>query len=193
MSNEKKMAYEIHPQRKKEPGEMSVRLRVEAYDPCPIHAPSPCDCPKRCTGVVEKGDICLKQLLQVMQLNIFATNNTIRDTSNTTHAETANTASSAVKIAAGTGVTSPAWDDYHLVGQADTPGTATIGAVSGSGTTSTFNITATITAGASRAYSEVGLTVVINGSIYMLCRDTFTPLNVASSGTLSVTYQISAS
>lgn len=193
MSNEKKMVYEIHPIKEKEPGEMSVRVRVEAYDPCLIHAPNPCDCPKKCVGVVEKGDICLKQLLQVLQLNILATNNTIKDTSGSTHAETANTASGTIKVAAGTGVTSPAWDDFKLVGPADTPGTATIGAISGSGTTSTFSITGSVTASSSRAYTEVGLQVVINSHTYMLLRDTFTTLNVASSGNINITYQISAS
>lgn len=188
--SEKKMIYEIHPKRKKEKGEIGVRVRVEAYDPCPIHAPTPCDCPKKCVGVVEKGDICLKQLAQVMQLNLFATGNTIKDTSGSTHVETSNSASSTIKIAAGTGITSPAWDDFKLAGPADTPGTAIIGAISGGGTNSTFNITGSVVAGASRAYSEIGLQVVINGHTYMVFRDTFTPLNVASSGQINVVYDI---
>ncbi len=197
MTEEKKMIYKIDPIRKKEPGEIGIRVRLEAYDPCPIHAPTPCDCPKKCVGVVEKGDICLKQLAQLFQINLLNTGGaTVTDTSNAGHVVSANTAVTAVQIVAGTDSTSPAYNDYHLIAAVDSPVTGTVGAVSGSGTTTLFHITGSVTAGSSRTYKEVGLQITVNSNIYMLCRDVFngtTGLAVASSGTLAVDYLISFS
>ena len=170
------------------PGRMKIHVRVEAFEPCPIHASKPCDCPKKSIGVREKDDLSTQQLAQLVQLNILNTNNTIKDTSNTTHSETANTAASSPTILAGTGTTAAAVTDYTLQTQTETVA-ATIGSISGwSGTSGTFTVTGTITAGANRAYAEVGLRVTVNTHLYLICHDVFSALNVSNGGTLAVTY-----
>ena len=173
----------------KEPGTASIRVRLEAYDPCPHHAPAPCKCPKRCV------DIMLLQFAQIVQLNILDTAVSIKDTSGSSHSETANTSSSTIDIHAGTGATAAAYNDHALQTETETvlgtSGTVTVGSATGSGTTSSFTVSGTVTAGASRAYSDVGLSVTINSHVYLLCHDVFTALSVSNGGTLAITYTLS--
>ncbi len=77
--------------------------------------------------------------------------------------------------------------DNALGAQTETQ-SATINAWSGTGSSGTFTVTATITAGADRAYAEVGLRVTVNAHLYLICRDVFSVLNVSNTGTLAVTY-----
>lgn len=128
-------------------------------------------------------DPTLKQFAQLIRLNILANAETIKDTSAASNAESINTASATPTIVAGTDGTAPTFADYTLNAQTETVA-ATIGAIS----SNTFTVSGVITAGASRAYQEVGLRVTVNGHLYLLCRDTFSTINVASSGTLTVTY-----
>src|SRR5258705_10199719 len=92
-------------------GRVKVGVKIEAFEPCPIHAPEPCDCPKVKTGEVCQDDITCKGLAQLIQLNILATGETIKDTSNANNVMTANGASSAPLICAGTTGTAAAFTD----------------------------------------------------------------------------------
>lgn len=165
-----------------------VRLELEGFDPCIHHAPLPCSCKKKSVGKrCKEHDLATKQLGQLIQLNILATNETIKDTSAANNAETANTAASAPTILAGTGGSAATVIDNALGTQTETQA-ATINAWSGTGSSGTFTVTGTITAGADRAYIEVGLRVTVNAHLYLVCRDAFTTLNVSNTGTLATTY-----
>ena len=89
---------------------------------------------------------------------------------------------------AGTSGTAAAVTDTALGAQTETA-SATVNANPTTGTTSgTFTVTFTITAGADRAYQEVGLGITNNSNLYLLCHDVFSTLNVSNTGTLAVTY-----
>lgn len=145
------------------------------------------------TGTVKRDALATKQFAQLVQLGILATNETIKDTGGTSNSETtAATTGSAPTVVAGTSGTAATVSDFVLGTQTESQA-GTINAYSGSGSSGSFTVTATITAGAARAYQEVGLVVTVNAHTYLICRDTFTTLNVSSGGTLSVTYTLTFS
>lgn len=145
------------------------------------------------TGTVKRDALATKQFAQLNQLGMFATNQTIKDTGGVSNSETtAATTGSSPTIAAGTTGTTAAVTDFALGAETETVA-ATINAYSGSGTSGSFTITGTITAGAARAYAEVGIKVTVNAHVYLVCHDTFSVLNVSSGGTLAVTYTLSYS
>lgn len=163
-------------------GNMKIKVRVEGFDAA-----------GNSLGVREKNpDLATKQFAQLIQLNILNTGETIKDTAAASNAESANTAASAPTILAGTGGTAATVADYTMQTQTETVA-ATINAWSGSGSSGSFTVTGTITAGSNRAYQEVGLRVTVNAHTYLICRDTFSTLNVSSGGTLAVTYTITFS
>lgn len=144
------------------------------------------------TGEIERDALATKQFAQLVQLNILDTAETITDTTNTGNALTVNNAATVPTIAAGTGTTAAAYNDHALQTQTETVA-ATINAYSGAGVSGSFTVTGTITAGAARAYAEVGLLVTVNAKTYLLCHDVFSVLNVSNGGTLQVTYTLSFS
>ncbi len=174
-------------------GRVKVHLHVEARDPCPVHKGRPCECEKPLVGVYDGPDLATKQFSQLIQLNILATNETIKDTSAVNNAETANAAASAPTILAGTGSTAATVGDNAMQTQTETVAGTVTAYVGGAGTSGTFTVTGTITAGADRAYAEVGLRCTVNAHLYLICHDVFSVLNVSSSGTLAVTYTITDS
>lgn len=163
--------------------QMKVKVRLEAW------SPPDKDGVRHLEGVREKKkDLATKQFAMLIQLNILNTGETIRDTSNATHAESANTACTVPTISAGTSGTAAAFADFALGTETETVGAA-VNSISGSA----FTVTGTVTAGANRAYQEVGLKVTCNTHIYLICHDTFSTLNVSNGGTLAVTYTITFS
>lgn len=144
------------------------------------------------TGVIERDALATKQFAQLVQLNILDTAETITDTTGTGNALTVNNAATAPTIAAGTGTTAATVTDHVLQTQTETVA-GTINAYSGSGASGTFTVTGTITAGANRAYAEVGLLVTVGAKTYLICHDSFSVLNVSTSGTLQVSYTLTFS
>ncbi len=175
-------------------GALKCKLKLEIFAPCPEHAPVPCRCPKVKTDEYENpDDLCTKQFAQLIQLNLLATNETIKDTAAASNAETANTAASSPTILAGTGTTAATVGDFAMQTQTETVA-ATINAYSGgAGTSGTFTVTGTITATADRAYAEVGLRVTVNSHTYLICHDVFSAKNCSNGGTMAVTYTFTLS
>jgi hypothetical protein len=148
------------------------------------------------TGVYDNPyDIGVKALAQFLQSNIFDTAETITDVTNTGRSISANSASTAIYINAGTGTTAAAFTDYKLTTTSSTYNSngsysqaGTVNAIS----SNTFTITATITnnSGSTIAYSEVGLSNTAATYQFLLSHDVFTALNVSNNGTLAVTYTL---
>ncbi len=143
-------------------------------------------------------NLATKQFAQFVLNNIFATAQTITDTSDAGIAETATKALSSFNIIVGTGTTAAAVTDYAL--QTPTSGSsgtiaATINAYSGSGTSGSFTITGTITnsSGSTISYTEAGITASDGTDTFLLTHDVFTAQNVSNSGTLAVTYTLTFS
>jgi hypothetical protein len=173
---------------KKQSGNMSIKLEIKAYDPCPIHCGVPCECEKPLVGqICKEDDLATKQFAQFVQALILASTQSITDISSVAHSVANASATTAPTIVAGTGATAATVLDVALQTQTELIA-ATVNAYSGAGLTGTFTVTGTITAGAARAYVEVGLQVTNATFIYLICRDTFSVLNVSSAGTLAVTY-----
>jgi hypothetical protein len=166
------------------PQGIRVKLNIKAYEPCSVHGDQPCACEKKLVGEVEKEhDLTCKALAQLIMLNILHSAQIITDTSNTGNSESVNTACTSPLIAAGTSGTSATFAD-HVLGTETETVSATVGSIS----SNTFAVTGTITAGANRAYQEVGIRVTANSHLYLLTHDTFSTLNVSNTGTLAVTY-----
>jgi hypothetical protein len=168
-------------------GGIKVKLKVEAFEPCPIHAPAQCDCPKVLVSSYQNdADLTTAQFAQFVMCNILASAQTIK-------AEDATTASyggatpatiTAPTIEAGTSGTAAATADYVLGTATGETVAATVNAYSAG----SFTLTGTITATANRAYQEVGLRITTGGKNFLICHDTFTTQNVSNTGTLAVTY-----
>lgn len=173
-------------------GAMRVKLEVEGFEPCLLHAPESCDCPKVSVGkYCNDGDLTTQQFAQFVLANIFATTQTpVKDTSNTSRNIPANTAASAVTIVSGTNTTAATVTDVVMGTAAETVAAAMSAYTSTSSTGGTFTITGTVTATTARAYTEVGIDITAATFTFLLCHDTFSVLNVSSSGTLAVTYTI---
>jgi hypothetical protein len=186
------MFVDIKPISKKDPGSVNIRVRIEAYEPCSVHGSGSCSCEKTCIGIIEQGDLATKQFAQLIQLNILDSNQTIKDIDGDSNEETANTSSGTITIMAGTDNTAADVTDFSLGAQTETV-SGTVNSYSGSGVSGGFTVTGTITAEANRAYTEVGLGVTVNSSIYLICRDVFSTYNVSDGGTLAVTYTITCS
>lgn len=163
-------------------GQIKIKLDVRGYDPDGTLVGHEC----------KDDDLATKQFAQVVMALVFASTQTIADTSASTHSVANNTATSAVTVLAGTTGTAATVLDTALGAQTET-GTTTVNAYSGSGSSGTFTITSTVTATADRAYQEVGLRITIGGNLYLLCHDTFSTVNVSNTGTLAVTYTITFS
>lgn len=177
-----------------EHGNIKIKVKIEAFEPCPIHGPlhEPCDCPKVSAGVREQGDLGTAQLAEFIQALILATTETITDTGGTGRSIANATATSAVTIAAGTGTNAATVTDTNMQTQTETV-SGTVNAYSGSGSSGSFTVTGTITAGANRAYAEVGLIITCSTHTFLLCHDSFSVLNVSNGGTLAVTYTFTIS
>ena len=158
-----------------------IHLKVEAFDP-----------DGNLTGMREgPANLCVNGFAAFVQANILnnAPTNNIKDTGGTLRAIAANSAQSALTGRAGTNATAAAVTDNALGTETETQATVTVNANPTTGTTSgTFTVTYTITAGADRAYTEVGLSVTNATHVMLLTHDVFTALNVSNTGTLAVTY-----
>ena len=173
-------------------GCMKIKVRLEAFAPCSLHAPQPCDCQKVSVGVRDKADLATKQFAQFVQALLLNSTQTISDTTATGRSIANATATTAPTVLAGTTSTAATVTDTALGGQTDTIA-GTVNTYSGSGSSGSYTVTGTITAGADRAYVEVGLRVTNGGNTFLICRDTFSALNVSNTGTLAVTYTLTFS
>jgi len=174
-------------------GKICIKLEIKAYDPCPIHMGVPCECEKVLVGeIVKEDDLATKQFAQFVQALLLNSTQSITDTASVAHSVANASATTAPTILAGTGATAATVLDVALQTQTEFIA-ATVGAYSGAGLTGNFTVTGTITAAALRAYVEVGLRVTNGGFDYLICRDTFSTLNVSASGTLQVSYTITFS
>ena len=177
-------------------GNMCIRLDVKAYAPCVRHAPLgvPCECADRVLvgHETKEDDLATKQFAQFVMALMLNSTQTITDTTNTGRSIANATAVTTPTILAGTSGTAATVLDYALGAQTETA-SGTVNSYSGSGSSGSFTVTGTITAGADRAYQEVGLRVTSGGNTFLVCRDTFSTLNVSSSGTLAVTYTLTFS
>jgi len=188
----------------------SMRLRLIAYAPCTIHkhwavrrhlpryvplSTQFCGCKPVITGMRDgPTNMFVKQWTQIVMALVYASGQTVRDTSNATHSVAAGATASAVTILAGTGGTPAVDTDYAMEGQsAGTSGyeAAAIGSYVSGGTLGSFSFTATITnvSVSNIAYSENGVEITIGGNVYLLAHDIYSPaLTVSPNGTLAVTY-----
>lgn len=138
---------------------------------------------------IRETDMALKQLAQLIQLNILDTAVTITDEGNTGRALSVNNAATLPRILAGIGLTAAAWTDYKMQTFTDDANhrvAATIGAV-GSGT---FTISGVITngSGGDIAYSEVGIDITVATYLFLLAHDVGSAYTVSNGGTLTVNY-----
>jgi hypothetical protein len=173
-----------------DPNHWRIHLDVRAYAPCrhAAHHGRMCRCRKRLVGQrVGPANLCTNVFANFVRANLLNTSTSIPDTGNTGRT-ILNSATSAVTMCAGTGGTAATVADVDLQTQTETETPVTVNAVSGSGSSGTFTVTATITAGADRAYQEVGLKLTAATFTFLVTHDTFSTLNVSSSGTLAVTY-----
>jgi len=174
-------------------------LDIRAYAPCRTrdHWPIPGGCPCQKTLVGRRqgpANLLVNNFAKMVQVGLFGQATTINDTANTPRSMTITVLGGGItsKVGwAGTGVTAATVADVAL--QTPTESAAcTVNAVSGAGATGTYTVTYTVTAGSARAYTEVGLivTTTTNSWPFLLTHDSFSALNVSSSGTLAVTYSI---
>lgn len=187
-----------------DPNHFRIDLAVHAYAPCPEHGPlgMACDCAKVLTGLREgPANLCTNVFANLVRVGILGVATTVTDTTGAGRALTSamdgaiNQAAGGRIGCAGTGGTAATVADTNMQTQTETQTSVTVNTVSGSGASGTFTVTYTITATADRAYQEVGIKVVTttNAWNFLVTHDSFSTLNVSSSGTLSVTYTFSNS
>jgi len=176
-------------------GGLRGRFRAVAYAPCrhASHHGRQCKCKKKMLGVREGTTNLLTNVFaNFFRAAILGTTTTIPDTSNTGRSITKTVDGGIASLAmhAGTTATAATVADYKLGTTTENQVSVTVNAVSGTGSSGTFTVTATITAGADRAYVECGLYIVTTttGWIFCIAHDTFAALNVSNTGTLAVTY-----
>lgn len=103
-------------------------------------------------------------------------------------------ANTTITMRAGTGTTAASVQNTALETQTEGPTSATVNANPTTGTTQgSFTVTCTITAGADRAYTEVGMSVTNNTNVFLISHDIFSVLNVSNGGTLAITYTLNNS
>jgi hypothetical protein len=135
---------------------------------------------------------------------VFASSQTVKDTSAATHTVAAGFTASAPTICTGTGSTTPAVGDYVIqTPVTDTPaGTgkiaATVGTYVPGTTTGAFPITGTITNGSAAdiTYKEIGIEVTIATFVYLVLHDLVNGVTgylVSIGGSMACTYTITNS
>ena len=163
-------------------GQICIRLDVIAHDKN-----------GRLLGTRSKEyDLATKQFAQFVQALMLNSTQTITDTGGVGRSTANASATTAPTILAGTSGTAATVTDTALGTQTETQA-GTVNSYSGSGSSGNFTVTGTITAGADRAYAEVGLQVTNATHTFLICHDTFSVLNVSSGGTLAVTYTLTFS
>jgi hypothetical protein len=174
-----------------------IDLTVKAFDPCRFksHWGRACGCQKRLIGVREgPANLLTNVLANLIRAGILGTTTTITDTGGTGRSVTKTLDGGAVSastlICAGTGGTSATVADTNMQTQTESQANPTINTVSGSGASGTFTVVGTITATADRAYSECGIKIQTTTTswVFLIAHDSFSVLNVSSSGTLQITY-----
>lgn len=182
-----------------DPNMFRMDLTLKAYEPCARKAhwrrPGGCGCAKRLVAQREgPANLLTNVFAMLSQVGVFGQTTTVTDTGGTGRSVTATVLGGGMASKnghAGTGVTSATVADINM--QTSTENVAaTVNAVSGAGATGTYTITYTVTAGAPRAYTEVGVvcTTTTNSWAFLVCHDSFSALNVSSGGTLATTYSI---
>jgi hypothetical protein len=179
-----------------DPNHFRIDLNVRAYDPCrhKAHWGQACGCKKKLVGLREgPANLCTNVFANLVRVALMGTATTVTDVLGTGRAITAtmNGGVASMLGCAGTGVTAATVADTNMQTQTETQASVTVNTVSGAGATGTFTVTFTITATADRAYTEVGLKNVTTTSpfwSFLLTHDSFSVLNVSSSGTLATTY-----
>jgi hypothetical protein len=185
-----------------DPGIMRIDLELRAYEPCATKAHwrrrGGCPCAKRLVGMREgPANLLTNVFAMLTQVGVFGQTTTVTDTGGTGRSVTAVVLGGGMASKnghAGTGVTAAAVQDTNM--QTTTENVAaTVGAVSGTGASATYTITYTVTAGAPRAYTEVGVivTTTTNSWAFLVAHDSFSALNVSLGGTLATTYTITNS
>lgn len=192
-------------------GGLHLGVKVVARNPCPehgfVHAETDA-CQKGFIGKSYKEyDMGIRAFSALLIANVFnaATTSDIKDTSNATHTISANTATSAVGIRAGSGVTTPVFSNYVI----ETPltnspaGTGLIAAtvnntITDNSTNGTFTITGTLTNGTAGnlTYGNIGIEVTAATFVYLVSHDQTNGASgyvVSASGTVAVTYTITVS
>jgi hypothetical protein len=185
-----------------DPNHFRIFLTVKAFEPCKdsSHWGHTCDCEKELVGCREgPSNLCTAAFAGLVQANIFnsAANPTIKDTGGVLRSVAANSAVSALTMAAGTGVTAAAVADFAM--QAQTAGSSgsitagiTISATTETGVSGTFTIVGTFTntTAGTVAYAEVGITMTAATFVFLVTHDVFAALSVSVNGTLQVTYTL---
>jgi len=180
-----------------DPNHFRVWLTVRAYAPCKRHAPHPCHCRKRLTGLREgPANLLTNQFAGFVRAGIFGTTTTVTDTGTTgrsiTNALNGGVNAASTLITSGTGAAAATVADIAMQTATETVVAGAPSAITGSGATGSFTIAGTITATAARAYTECGIqiTTTTNTWNFLVAHDTYTTLNVSNTGTLAVTYTI---
>jgi hypothetical protein len=185
-----------------DPNHFRVELCVQAYAPCRYvaHRGTICGCRKRLTGIRSgPANLLTNGFAGLVRAGILGTTTSVTDTTPTarsiTNAINGGINAAVTAIVAGTGATAATVADTNLQTQTETVVAGAPSAISGSGATGTMTIAGTVTAGADRAYTECGIKVTstTNSWVFLIARDTFSTLNVSSTGTLAITYSITNS
>lgn len=172
-----------------------------------------CACPKKLVAhSYNEHDMSLKQFCAILMPNIFNTAlviNQAYDTSGSSHTISANSATSALQIVAGSGTTAPnASTDVAIQTQlagADGAVTPThVGTASADGTlnstgasSTTFLVVGTMTNSTlgNETWGNIGLYITIGGNVYMLAHDQTngaTGYPVSAGGSVAVTYTVTS-
>ncbi len=190
---------------------LKLTCRIVARDPCPTHRYTHWD-GKNVLGETDLnggcrggfigesfGNCSCKAYAQLIQANLHATAETIADVGNSARSISANSASTAVYVVAGTTAANPAAFTDYALGDGVThtdykstgnyANTGTVNAISGTA----YTITSTITngSGSSITYKECGLATTVATWQFLHAHDQVngtTGYTVSASGTLQVTY-----
>jgi|SRR5208283_4623129 len=135
------------------------------------------------------------QFFVANQLNVSGLS--FKDTSGTAHAQTAQPLSGTPQIAFGTGGSAATWSDNAIqtsAGGATNPVTAVVSAITPSGSSGTFTVTATWTNSTAGTITVTELALYVtttagmaSNSTFALTHDTFTGQAVSPSGTAAAT------
>lgn len=190
-------------------GGLRIAVEVVARNPCPdhgkVHAANDF-CQKGLVGrTLDEHDMGLYAFAAALIANVFDTANTatsVPDTGDTSRSWAANSATSALQLVAGSGVTAPSFGDYQVQTQlATTSGTAAavVGTtITNNGTNGTFTITGTFTngTGSNATYGNIGIYLTANAFVFMVAHDQTNGGSgyvVSATGTVAVTYTVTVS